>query len=493
MLQRLLAKYPGPAIDAYLRNQPDCIFRFGRTSDHSTGRRPTGVATTAITPAAAVPNNRQYSRLLRVGGPSVLAALGLLFVCFWWIYRQNHSVTEDAFVEAHIVNLAPQSVSGHLVRFFVEENDRVEQGQILAEIDPVPYRDQVDLARSKLEGAEAELRRQESALDRLRLEVPIQIEIAKRSQAAATVDEARALQALKLTEDEVGHGVEEAQAALEAAKADLLLAQQEYTRYTGLEKEQAVPLKRAQEVTRTRDAAEAHRKLAATKLAQAEADRLRIEVAKRTWEASQQTTQKAAKSVDLAETGNAQIREVELLTAVKKSGVDEARQAPHFGRGPAEVHTDPRPFPGRGGQALPPSRRFRFGGVPILSMYNPELLYVTANLEETRLRGVAPGNPVELHLDAFAAPFRGRVVWINKSTGAQFALMPRNVVAGEFTKVVQRVPVRIAIEKDDRWPLLRAGLSARAVIDHGPGDPHWAEQARREMADIEMPFNRGKE
>ena len=128
-------------------------------------------------------------------------------------------------------------------------------------------------------------------------------------------------------------------------------------------------------------------------------------------------------------------------------------------------------------------------GVAILSMYHPDLTYVTANLEETRLRGVAAGNLVELQVDAFAEPFRGRVVWIDKSTGAQFALMPRNVVSGEFTKVVQRVPVRIAIEKDDRWPLLRAGLSVRAVIAHGAGDLGWAEQAAREMRDLETRYN----
>jgi multidrug resistance efflux pump len=67
--------------------------------------------------------------------------------------------------------------------------------------------------------------------------------------------------------------------------------------------------------------------------------------------------------------------------------------------------------------------------------------------------------------------------------------MPRNVVSGEFTKVVQRVPVRIAIEKDDRWPQLRAGLSVRAVIAHGAGDPQWAEQAAREMRDLEARYN----
>jgi membrane fusion protein (multidrug efflux system) len=123
-------------------------------------------------------------------------------------------------------------------------------------------------------------------------------------------------------------------------------------------------------------------------------------------------------------------------------------------------------------------------------MYNTDLLYVTANLEETRLRGVSPGNEVELEIDAFDKPFRGRVVWIDKSTGAQFALLPRNVVSGEFTKVVQRVPVRIQIEKDDRWPLLRAGFSVTVKIAHGPGDPEWAERAAREMAEIETRYNR---
>jgi membrane fusion protein (multidrug efflux system) len=122
-------------------------------------------------------------------------------------------------------------------------------------------------------------------------------------------------------------------------------------------------------------------------------------------------------------------------------------------------------------------------------MYNPDLLYVEANLEETRLPGVAPGNPVAIEIDAFSRPFQGRVIWINKSTGAQFALMPRNVVSGEFTKVVQRVAVRIAIERDDRWPQLRAGLSARVVIGHGPGDPDWAAKEARRLADLETQFN----
>jgi membrane fusion protein (multidrug efflux system) len=396
-------------------------------------------------------------------------------------------------VEAHIVNVAPQTVSGHLVRFLVEENDWVEQGQVLAEIDPVPYRDQVNIARGKVDTAQAELRRQEAALARLRLEVPIQIEIARRTLAAAQADQAKARDALRLTEDEVEKGIDQAQAGLDAARADLVLAQQEYTRYTNLQQAQVVPLRRAQEVTRSRDAAEAQQKLAAAKLAKAQADRIQTEVAKRTLEAADKTTQKAAKGVDLAETGNAQIREVELLTAVKREQVEDARRALAAAEDSLRFTQVRAPFPGVVVKCYRHLGDFASPGVSVLSMYNPDLMYVTANLPETRLRGVAPGNPVELRLGAFAEPFHGRVVWINKSTGAEFALMPRNVVSGEFTWVEERVPVRIWIEKDERWPLLRAGLSVQAVIGHGVGDPQWAEQAARDMADLQARYNRAKE
>jgi membrane fusion protein (multidrug efflux system) len=445
--------------------------------------------------AAASPllsQSPRFSRRLWAGGLLALAALAIVIVVFWWSYRLTHSITDDAFVEAHIVNIAPQTVSGHLVRLLVEENDRVEQGQVLAEIDPVPYRDQVSIARSKVDTAQAELRRQEAGLARLRLEVPIQIEIARRTLAAAQADEARAREALKLTQDDVEKGIEEAQAGLKAAKADLVLAQQEYTRFTNLEKVEAVPLRRAQEVTRSRDAAEAQQNLAAAKLAKAEADRTQIQVAKRTLEAAEKSAQNAAKGVDLAETGNAQIRETELLTSVKKEDVEDARRALTSSEDTLRYTQIRAPFPGVIVKRYRHLGDFASPGVALLSMYNPDLTYVTANLEETRLRGVAPGNAVELQLDAFAKPFHGRVVWIDKSTGAQFALMPRNVVSGEFTKVVQRVPVRIAIETDERWPLLRAGLSVRAVIAHGEGDPRWAEQAARQMAELETRYNQAK-
>ena len=183
-------------------------------------------------------------QILRVVGSVAIVSMVVYFCYSWWSSRRFHSITDDAFVEAHIVNIAPQAVSGRLVRFLVEENDRVEKDQLLAEIDTVSYRDQVELARKKVDVAQAELERQEAALARLRLEVPIQIEIARRTVAAAKADQSRAKESLQLTGDEVEHGIAEAQASVDAANADLMLAEQEYKRFTNLQSENVVPLRR---------------------------------------------------------------------------------------------------------------------------------------------------------------------------------------------------------------------------------------------------------
>ncbi len=335
----------------------------------------------------------------------------------------------------------------------------------------------------------AELERQKAGLTKLKNEVPLQINVAEQTLAGARREEARSDDALRLTTDEVHKSIDEARAAVEVAKANSVLAKQEYDRWTDLAAKGAATPQKAQEVTRAYDAAKAERRLADARLAKAEASLTRIEVAKRDQEVAQTLVAKAEKMLKLAETGHDQIREVEFMVGVKKEIVTDAQIALDSAQHQFQFIQVRAPFPGVVVKRYRNLGDFVSAGVPVLSMYNPELVYVTANLEETRLRGVAPGNPVELQLDAFDRPFAGRVVWINKSTGAQFALMPRNVVSGEFTKVVQRVPVRIWIEKDDRWPLLRAGLSAHVVIAHGDGDAAWAEQAAGEMKSIEMRYN----
>jgi membrane fusion protein (multidrug efflux system) len=361
---------------------------------------------------------------------------------------------------------------------------------VVAVIDPEHYEDNVNIAQSKVKTAKAELARQEEGLQKLQREVPLQVAIAEETHQEAQTQEKKAKKTLKLTTDEVEKGIDEAHAAVDAAQADLVLAKQEFDRFDDLYKQQAVTLKRQQEVKRGLDAAQAHLKLTKAKLAKALAARTQIEVAQLSAEQAQSASAKAAKAVNLAKTGYDLIKETRSLVEVKKRVLHEAKAILVASENDLE-HTRVRaPFPGV------IIKRFRnlgdsaSAGTPLFSMYDPDLLYVTANLEETRLRGVSPGDAVELAIDAFPQPFKGRVVWINKSTGAQFALMPRNVVSGEFTKVVQRVPVRIWIEKDERWPQLSAGMSVKVAIRHGPADTEWANQAALQMAELETRYNK---
>jgi len=202
---------------------------------------------------------------------------------------------------------------------------------------------------------------------------------------------------------------------------------------------------------------------------------------------------KAEQALALAQTRRLEITQTERLVQTRQQQVGEARRSLDVAKTSLRYTRIVSPFSGvvvhlyrHLGDHVP-------AGTPVLSLYNPELTYVEANLEETKLPGVAPGNPVLLHIDAFTRPFHGRVVWINRATGANFALVPRNVSSGEFTKVVQRVPVRILIEKDERWPQLHAGLSVTVAIAHGKGDPQWARQAADAMRALEASIKSHKD
>jgi membrane fusion protein (multidrug efflux system) len=452
--------------------------------------RPQPAPAAPVPPPAGHPGRGRPVRLALAAVLVVCLALALTAAWNWARYRRAHSLTDDAFVEAHIINITPQMVAGRIVRFFVDEDDRVEPGQVLAEIDPTPYSDKVAMARAKLEAARADVVREKAELDRVRKEVPIQVELARRTLAAATIDRGKAEQGLTLTRDGVEKDIEEARAGVKAARASLTLAEQEYGRFSRLARQGASTQERQQQVTQSRDAAEAQVELAEAKLAKALVSRTQVDIARSSLGSAQTGTEKAAKGVDLSQIGYDQIHELELLIRVKELTVEEAARSLEAAKHDLEYTRVRSPSAGVIVKRYRHLGDFAPAGATLLSLFDPELLYVEANLEETRLPGVAPGNPVRIEIDAFDRPFDGRVVWINRSTGAQFALMPRNVVSGEFTRVVQRVPVRIQIERDDRWPMLRAGLSARVAIAHGEGAPGWAAEAARAMAGYERRYNR---
>ena len=425
----------------------------------------------------------RWGRLLVV---SVLIVLVVApFAVDWTVYRSTHSITDDAFVQTHLVNIAPQEVSGHLTHFLVQEHDVVAAGQLLVEIDPVPYREQVELLQAKLGVAEAQLDAAQAELEVLQAQVPREIEVAEKALAAAQAEQARDEKTLQFTTEDVEKAIHEAQSDLAAVQARLVLAEKDQERYAALFAKEAATQRQSQEATRTFNVTQEEVKAAEARLGRALAARKKVDAVEQTVLAADQQAQKAEQALGLAQTRRLQITETERQVEVKRQQVRETQRALDVAQTQLGYTRIVAPFPGvvvnlyrHLGDHVPV-------GTPILSMYNPELTYVTANLEETKLEGVAPGNEVRLDIDAFSKPFRGRVVWINKATGANFALVPRNISSGEFTKVVQRVPVRILIEKDERWPQLAAGLSVTVAIEHGPGDLEWAKQAADEMRALE--------
>lgn len=423
-------------------------------------------------------------RLLATCIVAFLLLAGAPFALLWIVHRFTHSITNDAFVESRLVNIGPQ-VFGYITMLPVEEHTQVKKGELIAQIDPLPYQRQVDLARAKLTVAEKTLSMEEAVLDRLVKEVPRKIAIAEQELQIARTDETKAKHALELTRQNVDKAIKEAEATLEAANAVFVNADEDYKRFTKLFKEKSVPERRLEEATKIWKTAKADVGVAKAKLARAEAAKLQIDIADQTLSSAGKQVQKASESVQLAEVGNLQIEESRRQVLVKAALVEEARRSLDVAQTNLNYTHILAPFDGVVVKRYRSQGDYAPVGSPILTLYNQNLIYVTAHMEETRLEGVSPGNDVRLDVDAFSKPFHGRVLWIGKATGANFALVPRDLSSGEFTKVVQRVPIRIWIEKDERWPHLRPGLSVTVTIDHGPGDPAWAAQEASKQLQIE--------
>src|SRR3546814_9530407 len=108
-------------------------------------------------------------------------------------------------------------------------------------------------------------------------------------------------------------------------------------------------------------------------------------------------------------------------------------------------------------------------GLPLISVVDAKGPWVEANLKESQLERVRPGQKVTVDVDAYPhTKWEGIVDSIGQATGAEFSLLPPQNASGNWVKVVQRVPVRITLEHQNGEPTLRSGMSADISIDTGP-------------------------
>jgi membrane fusion protein (multidrug efflux system) len=433
-------------------------------------------------PASRSSRHRRWSR--RRGGLTAflgLAGLGIAVAAVYWVgHRYTHSLSRDAFLDSDLINVSSYA-TGDIVEIYVQEQSPVKKGQQLAKIDSAVYEREVAVKRSQLTAAKSALHKAEADLAVAEQEVPRKVRIAERKLDIANAEETKANSKVSLTIEEVEKGIRAATAALAASKATLELAEADYRRYSDLYETGSVTQRKSQDATRAHAVARAEVEAAAARLAQVEATRLRIDIANQELRAARHGVEEARAGLELARVGDLQVEVARRLVDERKELVESARSALQLAETNLGYTRVLAPYDGiitknwrhLGDHVRP--------GDPIFNMYNPRLLYVTVHLEETLLEGVHLGNDATVEVDAFSRPFRGRVVWIGSATDANFSLIPRDVSAGEFTYVVQRVTVRLLLEPDERLPQLKPGLSAHVSIEHGPGDAQWAARAWEQM------------
>ena len=169
----------------------------------------------------------------------------------------------------------------------------------------------------------------------------------------------------------------------------------------------------------------------------------------------------------------------------EKARREQARAALQLARNDVDNALIRAPVAGVAGNRAGQIGQYVKPGTQLLSLVPLPQVYVTANFKETQLTHMRPGQPAEIAVDAYPdQPLKGRVESFAPASGAQFSLLPPDNATGNFTKIVQRVPVRIALPTDDPLArLLRPGLSVTVTVDtHAEPGPAMAAAAGSEPA-----------
>lgn len=401
--------------------------------------RPNGVEPAPAKVVAPVPKKSKAMRAYLVLGALALVALAVYFI-HGYITR-NEVYTDDAQVDADVVPVATR-VGGVVLKMNVEDNQKVAAGAVIAEIDPADYQARLDAAQADLEAAQA----QADAAD-------AQVDITT-SASAGGLSSAKAM--VRGTDASVRSAAAQAEAAAASvarAKAELTKANSDYGRAKKLHDAGAISGQELDTATTARDSAAAaldaaNANLAAAHDQQASAES-RVAEARGQLEQSTPVNRKIAAAVAAAKLAHAHVAAAQAALQLAKLQLSYTKiTAPTAGYvSKLAVHD---------GQMVQP-------GMTVL-MVVPAESYVIANFKETQMGRIAPGDPVDVTVDATGATLHGKVASISPGTGARFSLMPPDNATGNFVKVVQRVPVKIAWDPGQDMSKLHAGLSAEVKV-----------------------------
>jgi membrane fusion protein (multidrug efflux system) len=312
-----------------------------------------------------------------------------------------HQVTTDNAQVEGYITPISPKVAAFVAQVRVEDNQRVRPGDTLVVLDDRDFRERLKLAAAELSAARATIAGKDGGQARAQLAA---------SQAAAAG---------------AGSTVQSAEAASRKAQADL-------DRYRGLADRKIVS---AQQL----DAAQAAAEAAAANL-----------------DAARRLASAARSQVDAAAAG---VRIAQARLGAAQSTVDNARLQLSY-----TVIT--APVSGTVARRTVDVGALVQIGQGLMVVLPDDKVWVVANVKETELEDVTPGDSVSFTVDAYRDhTFHGHVESVSPATGARFALLPPDNATGNFTKVVQRVPVRIVVDDPvDPQHLLRPGMSVEVTI-----------------------------
>ncbi len=352
-----------------------------------------------------------------------------LFGYFIW-KRYHYAVTDAVFVQAdRLVYVSFPKINGKLIKLYKKEGDWIKEGEILAELEPFDYEKRV----TQLEESVKEVSSQRASLfdskRKLEREIILKIEQIQK--------QLESLQAKKRAQI----------AKLEAIKARLELVRKDRLRLENLYKEGLIS-QQSLEAKETEEKELNH---------QLEAEKELLNSIERDIKALEKTRTLLENEIFTVKSLASQIEALKYKEKALLKQKEEALlyyeytklKSPITGVIAKKFHSE--------GDVIAP-------GEPIYAVVDPESFYILVLLEETKLKGIKKGAYARIRLDAYPGKvWEGEVEEILPASAATFALVPRDISAGEFTKLAQRIPVKIKITKGDRG-LLKVGLGGEVEI-----------------------------
>jgi len=371
----------------------------------------------------------------------ILASLAILAAVFFlWRYFASYESTDDAQIDGH-VNSVSARVGGHVLKLNVDDNQYVEKGTVLVEIDPADYEVAVAQARAVYADAQAQAAAAGINVPITSVSTSSQVSGAQAGVSSAQAGIAAARQQLEAAKSQVT----EAEANNTKAQNDLVRYKQLIDKQEISQQQYDQAVASAQAAAATVQAARARADAFAAQIDQAQ-DRLRQAGAElRTADTAPQTM-RVTRARALSAQANADRRKAEL---------DQAELNLQYTKVIAPVSGAVSNRTVEVGQNVQPGQEM-MKVIPL----DEANLWVTANFKETQLRNIRPGQSAEIAVDANGKTYKGHVDSTAGASGARFSLLPPENATGNYVKVVQRIPVKIVFDKGEiKEHELRPGMS----------------------------------